>query len=240
LILLSLVATFKITVRLALAKDFFDKEVHPMGEKEFDDNVMVQAISNTSQAVDKAASEISISTPGGRYQVCWDAGGSATALGQLPVFAEYLEATGIVDSWLEGCPKSYTSPEAVDVLGTWLLSILDGQRRYAHVAGLRGDEVAPLILGMNRIISDESLRRALAHLAPTEKKRCSDTERAGREAQLVKSTAWMDASLDESTREALRTPWILDIDTTVKFCMGIRQVPRLATIPPNRGDQVIA
>ena len=47
------------------------------------------------------------------------------------------------------------------MLGTWLLSILDGQRRYAHVAGLRGDEVAPRILGMNKIISDESLRRAL-------------------------------------------------------------------------------
>jgi hypothetical protein len=32
---------------------------------------------------------------------------------------------------------AYTSPNApavVDVLGTWLLSILDGQRRYAHVA----------------------------------------------------------------------------------------------------------
>jgi hypothetical protein len=26
----------------------------------------------------------------------------------------------------------------VDDLGTWLLSILDGQRRYAHVAVLRG------------------------------------------------------------------------------------------------------
>ncbi|WP_292927725.1 hypothetical protein [Nitrosomonas sp.] len=47
---------------------------------------------------------------------------------------------------LDGCPMDYTSPNApkvVDVLGTWLLSILDGQQRYAHVAGLRGDEVAP-------------------------------------------------------------------------------------------------
>ncbi|WP_287663995.1 hypothetical protein [Accumulibacter sp.] len=48
---------------------------------------------------------------------------------------------------------AYTSsnaPESVDVLGTWMLSILDGQRRYAHVTGLRGDEVAPQILGMNK------------------------------------------------------------------------------------------
>jgi hypothetical protein len=41
------------------------------------------------------------------------------------------------------------------VLGTWLLSILDGQRRYAHINGLRGDAVAPQILDMTRIISGE-------------------------------------------------------------------------------------
>ncbi len=118
---------------------------------------------------------------------------------------------------------SYTSPNApavVNVLGTWLLSILDGQRRYAHVAGLRRDEVAPQILGMNKIISDESLRRALAHLAPSQNKRCGEDERAARAAQLAKSTAWMDTALAESTREALRTPWILDTDTTIKLLYG--------------------
>jgi hypothetical protein len=72
------------------------------------------------------------------------------------------------------------TPEVVDVLGTWLLSILDGQRRYAHVTGLRGDEVAPQIFGMNKIISDESLRRALAHLAPNQPRHGSDAERAAR------------------------------------------------------------
>jgi len=69
---------------------------------------------------------------------------------------------------------------------------LDGQRRYAHVAGLRGDEVAPQILCMNKIISDESLRRALAHLAPAPCKYSSEEERAARAIQLAKSTAWMD------------------------------------------------
>jgi len=106
------------------------------------------------------------------------------------------------------------------VLGTWLLSILDGQRRYAHVAGLRGDEVAPRILGMNKIISDESLRRALAHLAPAPCKYGSEEERAARAIQLAKSTAWMDKALNESTQESLRTPWILDADTSVKLLYG--------------------
>jgi hypothetical protein len=144
-------------------------------------------------------------------------------LGQLPFFAEFLEVSGLFARWRDGCPMAYSSPnapEVVDVLGTWLLSILDGQRRYAHVAGLRGDEVAPQILGMNKIISDESLRRALAHLAPNQPKRCSDEERAARTAQLAKSTAWMDTALSESSREALRTPWILDTDSTVKVLYG--------------------
>ena len=91
--------------------------------------------------------------------------------------------------------NSPNAPEVVDVLGTWLLSILDGQWRYAHVAGLRGDVVAPGILGMNKIISEESLRRALAHPAPNQAKSCSDQERAARTAQLARSTAWMDTAL---------------------------------------------
>jgi hypothetical protein len=164
-----------------------------------------------------------VATPGGRFHVRWDEGGSATALGQLVFFAEFLDVSGLFARWVDGCPMAYTSPNApavVNVLGTWLLSILDGQRRYAHVTGLRGDEVAPQILGMSKIVSDESLRRALAHLAPTQPKRCGEEERAARAAQLAKSTAWMDTALSESTREALRTAWILDIDTTIKLLYG--------------------
>lgn len=132
----------------------------------------------------------------------------------------------------------YTSPNApkvVDVLGTWLLSILDGQRRYAHVAGLRGDEVAPQILGMNKIISDESLRRALAHLAPAPCKYGSEEERAARVIQLAKSTAWMDKALGESTQESLRTPWILDADTTVKLLYGHQSGAEIGYNPTKPG-----
>ena len=194
-----------------------------MGEMKFEQKALVKAVDGALQEQGRAAAELRIATPGGRFHVRWDEGGSATALGQLPFFAEFLEVSGLFARWLDGCPMAYTSPNApdiVDVLGTWLLSILDGQRRYAHVAGLRGDEVAPQILGMNKIVSDESLRRALAHLAPNQPDRASEEERAARAAQLAKSTAWMDAALNESTREALRTPWILDADTTVKLLYG--------------------
>ena len=194
-----------------------------MGEHEFEQKVLVKAVASALQETEQSAMELRVATPGGRYQIRWDEGGSATALGQLPFFAEFLEVSDIFSRWKENCPLTYTSPNApaiVDVLGTWLLSILDGQRRYAHVAGLRGDEVAPEILGMNKIISDESLRRALSALAPNQSKRCSEEERVARAATLAKSSAWMDAALSESTHEALLTDWILDIDTTIKLLYG--------------------
>ena len=194
-----------------------------MGELDFERKELVKAVDSALQEREQTALEMRVATPGGRFHVRWDEGGSATALGQLAFFAEFLEVSGLFARWREGCPMAYTSPnapEVVDVLGTWLLSILDGQRRGAHVTGLRGDKVAPQILGMNKIISDESLRRALAHLAPNQPRYCSDEERAARSAQLAKSTAWMDTALSESSREALSTPWILDVDTTVKLLYG--------------------
>lgn len=209
-----------------------------MGEKEFEQKKLAKAVASVLQKPEQAAMDKRVDTPGGRFQIRWDEGGSATALGQLAFFAEFLEASGVFARWMETCPLAYTSPnapEVVDVLGTWLLSILDGQRRYAHVAGLRGDEVAPEILGMNKIISDESLRRALAALAPSQSKRCSDEERTARAVQLAKSAAWMDAALDESTREALGTAWILDIDTTIKLLFGHQACAEIGYNPTKPG-----
>lgn len=194
-----------------------------MGEAKFEPNVMVMAVQSalTEQAA-LIEQEMRVSTPGGRYQVRWDDAGSATALGQLPFFAEFLDVTGLFERWATNCPMAYTSPNAPDtkdVLGTWLLSILDGQWRYAHITGLRGDNVAPGILGMNKIVSDESLRRGLKHLAPA-LERSPEAERPAREVQLAKTTTWMDQSLMESVHDALDTGWILDIDTTVKLLFG--------------------
>lgn len=194
-----------------------------MGEAEFEPKGLLTAVQEAVAEQVKQAAELSITAPGGRFQVRSDEGGSATALGQLAFFAEFMEVSGLFDRWAEGCPMDYTSPNAPtvrDVLGTWLLSILDGQRRYAHVTGLRGDAVAPRILGMKKIVSDESLRRALAHWAPTLGKRCPEAEQERREAQLARSTAWIDTALAESSRDALTTDWILDCNATVKLLYG--------------------
>ena len=209
-----------------------------MGEMRFGQRTLVKAVEGAIAEQVTQAEELRIATPGGRFQVRWDENGSASALGQLAFFAEFLEATGLFERWVESCPLSYTSPnapEVCDVLGTWMLSILDGQRRYAHVAGLRGDAVAPQILGMTQIISDESLRRALQHLAPCLDKLGSDDERRQRESQLATSTAWMDAALKDSHREALSTGWILDGDTTIKCLYGHQDGAEIGYNPTKPG-----
>jgi len=45
-----------------------------------------------------------VCTPGGMVEVRWDERGTATAMGQLAFFAEYLEATGLFEGWLRTCP----------------------------------------------------------------------------------------------------------------------------------------
>ena len=142
-----------------------------MGEQKFALKPLAEAAEQAlAVAVGSGDGEdMRVSTPGGVFHVRWDDRGGATAMGQLPFFAEYLNATGLFEDWLRDCPLSYVSPNApklVDVLGTWMLSILDGHNRYAHVGMLRGDGVAPGILGMKKIIGDDSLRRALSAIAP--------------------------------------------------------------------------
>jgi len=60
-------------------------------------------------------------------------------MGGLSYFAEYLEATGLFEDFVEQCPLVYLSnnaPAKRDVLGTILLSVLEGHTRYAHICSL--------------------------------------------------------------------------------------------------------
>jgi len=92
-----------------------------------------------------------------------------------------------------------------DVLGTLLLSILAGHNRYAHITALRSDGVSPEVLKMNKIISEDAMRRGLARIdAPA-------------------SEIWLKSHLMRSLSAALNTPWILDIDTTIKVLYGNQQ-----------------
>ena len=87
-----------------------------------------------------------------------------TPLGQLPFFIVFLKTSGLFDALVADCPLRYASPNAPkkrDVLGTTMLSMLAGHRRYAHIAALRGDGVLPELLDMSKIVSEDAVRRAL-------------------------------------------------------------------------------
>ncbi|MBC7395276.1 MAG: transposase, partial [Variovorax sp.] len=147
----------------------------------------------------------SVDTLGGRMRVGWDAGAAATPHGQLVFFAEFLAATGVFDRRVSRCPLAYTNgnaPDKRDVLGTLMLRLLAGHRRCAHITALRGDAVAVQALGMNKVVSEDALRRA--------------RERIDEPA----STAWMRPALMHSVREALSKPWVPDTDASVKPLYG--------------------
>jgi len=159
-----------------------------------------------------------VQTAAGRVQVRWESESAATPMGQLAYFIEFLTLTGLWSRWQEGFPLPYVSPNAptkAEVLGTWMLSILSGHRRYSHVTAIRCDGVNPGLLGMHKVISEDALRRALT---------------ATPEAEGI---AWLDRQLDESVAPLLDAPWILDIDTTVKPLYG-RQEGAVVSYNPKK------
>ena len=146
-----------------------------------------------------------VQTPGGKIQVRWETTSASTPMGQLAYFIEFLGLTGLWSRWQDTCPLTYASPNApslADVLGTWMLSVLSGHKRYSHVTAIRCDGVNPSLLGMNKVISEDALRRALGAIPE------------------VEGVSWLDRHLSESVAPLLDVPWILDIDTTVKPLYG--------------------
>jgi Transposase DDE domain group 1 len=146
-----------------------------------------------------------VQTMAGRVQVRWETESAATPMGQLAYFIEFLNLTGLWSRWLESCPLAYTSPNAptkAEVLGTWMLSMLAGHRRYSHVTTIRCDGINPGLLGMGKVVSEDALRNALKRIP---------------EAQ---GTAWLDTHLADSIAPLLDAPWILDTDTTIKPLYG--------------------
>src|ERR1039457_95195 len=108
-----------------------------MGERNHKLNDVAIAVNQALAIPARDDESMSVLTPGGRIQVRWDERSNATAMGQLPFFAEFLEVSGLFERWVQQCPLHYSSGNAAavrDVLGTSMLSILDGHRRYAHLA----------------------------------------------------------------------------------------------------------
>jgi hypothetical protein len=182
---------------------------------------MGELIKCKKTALAQASQEyVAVQTMGGRMHVRWDHAAKATPHGQLVYFAEFLATAGIFDNWVKACPLHYTSPNASlvrDVLGTLMLGVLSGSKRYAHLAGIRGDQVAAQALGLSKIVSEDSVRRALAAMEP---------DAAGQ---------WMHQALQDSVMAALDRSWILDLDTTIKPLYGLQEGAEIGYNPHKPG-----
>ena len=95
-----------------------------------------------------------VDTPGGRFRAQFTPDLPVSSIGALVFFAQFLATTGAFDAWIQDAPLSYGSNRAHaprDVLGTLLLGILAGHYCYSHLAALRGDDIAPRLLGLPSI-----------------------------------------------------------------------------------------
>ena len=165
-------------------------------------------------------STVALDTFGGRIHVEWDPSAAVTPLGQLPFFIEFLKVSGLFDAWVSDCPLSYQSNNASgkrEVLATFLLSILAGHHRYAHITAIRQDGIHPELLDVKQLVSEDAARRALKKL----------DESAGKE--------WLDRHLSKTTQPLLTTPWILDLDATVKCLYGKQEAAVVGYNPKKPG-----
>jgi len=164
--------------------------------------------------------ELILDTPGGRFRASFDERTAVSALGPLVFFAQFLEASGCFDEFCRDAPLVYTSanaPASRDLLGTLVLGVLSGHWRYAHLSGLRFDEVSAGLLGLGRMMSEDSVRRGLRRI----------DQISGRE--------WLVGHLRQSWWEFLSEPWILDVDTTIKPIYGRQEGASLGYNPKKPG-----
>jgi hypothetical protein len=169
------------------------------------------------QALSKA---IEVETYAGKIHVEWDPTAAVTPIGQLAFFIEFLKLGHRFGQWVDDCPLHYASnnaPQKIDVLGSLFLSILSGHNRYTHVTALRGDTVNTKLLGMDKVVSDDSAIRALKRMD---------------EAAAV---TWLQSHLQSCYEPLLSTPWILDVDVTVKPLYGRQEGAKIGYNPHKPG-----
>lgn len=195
-----------------LHQDYSTFLVHPEGE-----SAVALPATKTATILD---------TPGGSVRVVWDSEAPLTPLGQFAYFAQFLKVANLFEPWVADCPLVYTSgnaPSKTDVLGTALLSAVAGQRRYAHATAIRADNVSPQLLGMEQVVSEDSLRRAFIGI---------DAEECA---------AWQSKHLQASYEALLHEPWVMDLDTTVKCLYGKQEGAEIGYNPrkPGRPSHVL-
>ena len=87
---------------------------------------------------------------------------AVTPFGGLVVFFEFLRRIGYCEAVREHLPFSFRSPNAIDPVKTFtafLLSVVEGARRFAHTSLLRADTALHALLGISRFPCSQKTRR---------------------------------------------------------------------------------
>ncbi|MDI6774354.1 MAG: hypothetical protein QME60_03020 [Verrucomicrobiota bacterium] len=120
-----------------------------------DNTVASVAKHGTEEPADQAKRGQLPVAAGGGFEVEWDTEVKVTPMGSLVCFAQHMETGGLMDRLCRNTPLAYTSPNAPeerDVMGTIVLSALNGQTRYAHINALRGDRVSAEVLRVSKVV----------------------------------------------------------------------------------------
>ena len=185
---------------------------HPAGESKILPLGAAEKILQTNR--------LAVDLHGRRMFVQWDPDAPVTPLGQLVYFCQFLATGGVFAEWVADCPVRYTSPNApslTNVLGTTTLANLGGSKHYSHVTALRNDSINASGLGMSRVVSEDSVRRAFIGEAPEPLE------------------AWQRKHLIKSVGPVLREPWICDVDVTIKTLYGHQEGAEVGYNPHKPG-----
>ena len=161
-----------------------------------------------------------VDTPGGRVFAQWAEDCPVTREGSLLFFFQFLAASGRWKALTQNIPLHYHSNHAskpVDVIGTMLLSVLNGHWRYAHINSIRGDGVNPGLLAMSKTVSEDTVRLALKKMDP------------------AAALQWLEQQNRAAITPILFLPWILDIDNTVKPLYGHQEGAEIGYNPHKPG-----
>ena len=145
---------------------------------------------------------------------------SGYASGAAAIFYRILKTTKLFDDLIESCPLKFTSNNASnvrDILGSMMLSVLSGHTRYSHINALRGEGVNAKLLGMEKIVSEDVIRRSLLGMDEQE------------------GIRWMETNLKKCCEGLLTIPWILDLDATVKPLYGKQEGAEIGYNPKKPG-----
>ena len=165
-------------------------------------------------------SKLDIPAYGGRLDVKWDPGTKVTPSGGLAYFAVFLKVTGFFDSLCSDFPVDYRSNNSSsrrDIVGTIVLAILFGKDRYVQINALRNDTASMELLGLRKIVSEDTVRRSL------------------RDADGKALDAWLSRHEHEVVDSMLRFAYVIDIDNTVKPIFGHQEGAELGYNPQKPG-----